>query len=140
MRQLTTLAVLALGASCLMAQGGPPKETPPTGFLFNSLGGQKVTKTTGIKIDYYLQEGISTNNTIQKGVSGTPTGNANGAVFTPADADVPTFEQIEQFIHKDIKGNIIPGVTPTFAPMLKTVDWGFMADVLYGRQGGGGFR
>jgi hypothetical protein len=140
MRQITSFAVLAFSASFLMAQGGPPKETPPTGYLFNSLGGQKMTKTTGVTIDYYVQEGISTNNTIQKGVNGTPTGNANGGVFTPADADVPTFEQIEQFVHKDIKGSIIPGVTPTYAPMYKKVDWGFMADVLYGRQGGGGCR
>lgn len=137
MRRLTTLAVLALGASCLIAQGPPPHEKSPEGFLADSLGWNKVEKMTGIRWYYYFQEGISTNNTIKKGVSGDYTGDANGPLPAPTDVDTPTFEQLEQFIEKETKSNMVIGVTPTPAPMAKKFDWGFLSDTLYGRQAQG---
>lgn len=105
------------------------------------MGWDKLQKTTGITAEYYFELGISTNNTIERGDPATGNaaqpGNANGPVAWPSDADEPTFEQIEEFIHRNDKSNIVSGVTPTPAPMLKKFDWGFMSDTVYGRSAKG---
>lgn len=102
------------------------------GTLWNSMGWSKVEEKTGIVAEYYFEGGLSTNNTLEKGV-GTEYGDANDAVGWPSDPNTPNLEQIEQFIHRNDHSNIVPGVTPTPAPMLKKFDWGFLSDTVYGR-------
>jgi hypothetical protein len=117
---------------------------------------QKFRDKTGVSIYGYMHVGISTNNTIIKGNPGAEDsgsryqtgggtlytgpgalpGDANG-MPTPTDVDTPTFEQLELFIERSIKGNIVIGVTPTPAPMSKKFDWGFLTDTVYGRQAHG---
>lgn len=147
MRRALAITVLALGTSFLMAENPEasaekkaearpemtqkPAEERPEGMLFRSLGGEKFTRKTGVKLDYFMEIGVSTNSTIK---GNALNGNANGPVASPPDANVVTIERWEQFVHKDIKGNIIPRTTTTPAPMYKKFDWGFMSDTLYGRQ------
>ena len=116
------------------------------GLLSEALGWEKYRQKTGVSIYFYMQSGISTNNNIKKGDpgyiyadegnegNGAIPNNANGPVATPSDADEITFEQIEMNIEKTVAGNMVIGATPTPAPMSKKFDWGFDADILYGRQ------
>ena len=166
MRRILAIAALVIGASFLMAAGpeassssnplanppegaqpeGPPPPASPQlqnatpgsdGALFKSLGWEKIREKTGISFYYYLETGISTNNTIQKGVNGADPGDANEPVATPSDADEPSFENLEQFIERSIKGNMVVGATPTPAPMSKKFDWGFQTETEYGREANG---
>jgi len=164
MQRIFAIAILLTGASFLMAQApakppmGPPPPPPMTGtlegatpgsdgLLFQSMGWDKFREKSRVSIYYYMQSGISTNNTIKKGDpgyidaddtfnygNGAIGNNANGPVATPSDADEITFEQTEQFIERGIRGNMVIGVTPTPAPMYKHFDWGFLSDTVYGRQ------
>ena len=99
------------------------------------MGWDKVQKKTGVAIDFYSQVGISTNNTIER--TGAEPGDANGPVATPSDANKANLEEMEVEIHRELRGNLIIGVTPTPAPMYKHFDWGFMQDNGFGRQQNG---
>lgn len=129
-----------LKTTALIQPAGVPVPTGPNGegLLPNAIGWNKIQKKTGIVAEYYLQVGVSTNNNIQKGDPSTGNaaypGDGNGAVATPSDADTLTLEQIEQFLHRNDKSNIVSGITPTPAPMYKHFDWGFLSDTVYGRS------
>ncbi len=124
-------------------RAGSPVPSGPNGegLLWDSLGWYKVEQKTGIIAEYYIEPGISTNNTMETGDPATGSaaqpGDANGPIGWPSDADEPTFEQGEEFIHRNDRSNIVSGVTPTPAPMLKSFDWGFMSDTVYGRSAKG---
>jgi hypothetical protein len=171
MRGILALATLVLGASTLMAanpaatpdqQPGPPPGPPPPppmtgtlegatpgsdGALFKSLGWDKYREKTRVSFYGYIQEGISTNNTIKKGDPGIlypddPGNYGNGAIPTDAqgpiigleDADKPVMENVELWIERGIRGNMVLGVTPTPGPMYKHFDWGFSSETDYGRS------
>ena len=122
---------------------GAPIPTGPNGegLLANALGWNRIQKKTGIVAEYYIQLGLSTNNNIQKGDPSSGgaaySGDGNGPVATPTDADMLSIEQIELFLHRNDKSNIVSGITPTPAPMYKHFDWGFLSDTVYGRSSKG---
>ncbi len=114
-------------------------------MLMNTLGWLNVEKKTGIVWEGYTQMGVDTNNTFQRGnvpcagidspvgCNGAEPNNAGGPVADPSDTNYVEMEQSEMFIHRNVKGNIVSGITPTPAPMYKKFDWGFMSDTVYGR-------
>jgi hypothetical protein len=136
---------------------GPPPPPPMTGtlegatpgsdgLLFQSLGWDKsLREKSRVSFYGYIQNGISTNNTIKKGDPGElypdDPGNAgpgaigNGAtgIIGLSDTDKVTMEQLELWIERGIRGNMVPGVTPTPGPMYKHFDWGFSSETDYGR-------
>lgn len=132
-----------VSAPLTVQPSGPSTPTGPNGegLLLNSMGWDKIQKKTGVIAQYYIELGISTNNTIEKGDPSTGNAaqpeDANGPVAWPSDADELTLEQVEQFLHRNDKSNIISGITPTPAPMLKKFDWGFLSDTVYGRSSKG---
>jgi hypothetical protein len=162
MKRIFAIGLLVIGASYLLAAdppassssnaanpaaveetaGGPPPPhaPPPEGWLANSLGADKLTKKTGVKIWDYAQGGFSTNNVIQKGDStngAATSGDGTGPFAGPADADTFNFDQVELFIEKDIKGTTVMGPGGMPGPFYKHFDWGFMSETAYGRQANG---
>ena len=163
MKRVLAIAILVIGASYLMAANPPassadkspanpsaieqpaPPPAPvvvPEGWLANSLGANRLTKKTRIRIWDYAQGGFSTNNTVQKGDASTGSaaynGDANGPVATPPDVDTFEFDQLELWIQRDIRGNIGMGGGPQPRPMYHHFDWGFNSETDYGRQANGG--
>jgi Putative beta-barrel porin-2, OmpL-like. bbp2 len=109
-----------------------PKEPPAEGTLFRALGGESLTKKTGIKMDNLVQLGWSRNSasdaTTRNG------GTSNFPIGLPGDEGFQ-LQAAQLFIHRDIKTNILPRITPTPGPVPKNFDWGFMAETVYGRNG-----
>lgn len=67
----------------------------------------------------------------------TTSGNGGGANNPNGEPGDTGFQlsQTQMTIHRDIRTNIIPRVTPTPGPVPNKFDWGFEADTTYGRDG-----
>lgn len=114
------------------SQGSQPKaaEAPAAGTVWRAIVGENFVKKTGVSVDFNVYGGVGINDTADKGA--TEHGNANLPTI-PSDYGWQ-LDRIMMSIHRDVKGNIIPIITPLPGPMPKKVDWGFNIEGDYGRD------
>lgn len=107
----------------------PPMEATGEGTTWRSIVGEN---KTGINVDLILDTSVSINNTSDSSQHGAG-GTANYPVGAPGDKGFE-LSDIWTFIHRDLKANFMPRVTPLPSPMYKKFDWGFEVDTQYGRN------
>jgi len=113
------------------ADAPPPGPPPPTaeGTTWRTIVGDKFVDKSGINVDFILQTGFSESNTGAPAAGGTQ----NYPNGEPGDLGWNT-SGMWMIMHKDLKANIIPRITPIPPPMSKHWDWGFEQDLVYGRD------
>lgn len=122
------LAVLTTGA-CAQA---PAPEPTAEGSLWRHFFGEGLAQGAGIQVHGLLQVGASANDkSSHDQASG---GSSNLPVVGPNDEGLQ-FNQVALVVERQIKSNILPRVTPTPGPVPQDYDWGFRAELSYGRDG-----
>jgi hypothetical protein len=108
----------------------PAPEVPPEGTLWRQVAGENFIRKTGLKLDVELETGVSANNTADSSASGV--GGTNLPAL-PGDTGF-MLSDLWLFIHRDMKTDILPVITPLPGPMPKKFDWGLDVEADYGRD------
>jgi hypothetical protein len=131
-RKVAVAAICLLTASVFAVGQAPAPEVPAAGTAWRGIVGENFVNKTGVNVDVEFQSGLSTNNTSDGGVDASG-GGANSPVGAPGDTGF-SLQDLWAYIHRDPRANVIADVTPLPGPMPKHFDWGFEAEVDYGRD------
>jgi hypothetical protein len=108
----------------------PSSESTPEGATWRSIVGEKFIANTGMQVDFILDPGVSVNNSNNPSSGGAQ----NWPNGEPGDQGFQ-LSGLWTFIHRDMKANLLPYITPLPPPMYKNFDWGYTAYLAYGRDG-----
>jgi hypothetical protein len=116
----------------IISTAPPAPPALPEGTMWRTIVGEKFVKETRFTIDVIASEGFSVDNTSDSSQQGAG-GGANDPNGAPGDTG-SNFNYAYVIIHRDMKTNLLPRITPLPGPTPVKADWDIEADVAYGRD------